>query len=231
MARDGMPSVFVVDTHETRPPVPPRLGKEKKQSATAQSLLFFLVILALFGMIIEAVFIYHLYQSKYPPSASFSKLSDDTHPTDSSADEMLPSKPVAHLTDGQDAHSDTHVMAWSMIAEPVIYEMVYDKNKHQLIIQKEGFYYIYSKVYFSESSVFYHSVEMQTEKYPGKSIRLLQSRQYSPRKEKGPNSFSNSFLGGVFHLYKNDAIYVKISDTTQIIRHKAYENVFGAFML
>lgn len=118
-----------------------------------------------------------------------------------------------------------------MNAEPLLFEMGYDQKKHQLIIQKEGYYYIYSKVYFSESGSFYHSVEMQTEKYAGTGIRLLQSRQYSSRKEKGPNSFSNSFLGGVFHLYKNDAIYVNISNTKQIIRHKAYENVFGAFMI
>ncbi|KAM4717013.1 tumor necrosis factor ligand superfamily member 14 [Anableps anableps] len=231
MARDGISSVFVVDTHATRPTVPPRLGKEKKQSGAAQSLLFLLVTLALCGMIIEACLIYRLYQSTYAPSASSLKQTGENSvsPTKNPMDGILPSKPVAHLTDGQDVHHDTHIMSWSMIAEPLLYEMEY-KNK-QLIIQKEGYYFIYSKVYFSEGGTFYHSVAMQTEKYAGGSITLLQSREYSLKKDKGPHSYSNSYLAGVFHLSENDAIYVNISNTKQIVRHKSYENVFGAYMI
>ncbi|XP_054891077.1 tumor necrosis factor ligand superfamily member 14 [Poeciliopsis prolifica] len=229
----SVPSVFVVDTHATRPAVPPRLGKQKKQSGVAQTLLFILVTLALFGVFFEAVLIYRLYQSEYAPSGFISKQISGSPPPDTDTDgRLLPSKPVAHLTDGQDVKHDTHdthVLAWSEIAEPLLYEMTY-KDSH-LIIQKEGYYYIYSKVYFSKGGAFYHSVMMQTKMYAGKGISLLEAREYSSKKDKEAMSFSNSFLAGVFYLSQNDAIYVNVSNTKQIIRHKSYENVFGAYMI
>ncbi|MED6255408.1 hypothetical protein ATANTOWER_009252 [Ataeniobius toweri] len=231
MARDSIPSVFVVDAHSTRPTVPPRPSKKKDKSGAVQTLLFLLVSLALGGMIIEACFIYRLYRLEYSPSGFFSKHTDDNFisPTEFPFDGIPPSKPVAHLTDGQDVHHDKHIMSWSKNADPLLYGMEYKDKK--LIILKEGYYYIYSKVYFSENGSFSHSVEMQTEKYAGGSIPLLQSRKYTSKKENGPKRYSNSYLGGVFHLSKNDAIYVNISSTKQIIRHKSYENIFGAYMI
>lgn len=55
------PSVCVVDTHATRPPVPPRLNQVRRKSGVAQILLYMLVCVALCGMAIEACFIYRLY--------------------------------------------------------------------------------------------------------------------------------------------------------------------------
>uniref|UniRef100_A0A3Q2PJZ7 TNF superfamily member 14 n=1 Tax=Fundulus heteroclitus TaxID=8078 RepID=A0A3Q2PJZ7_FUNHE len=262
MGRSDIPSVYVVDSHGTRPALPPRPGREKKQSEAAQYLLFVLVILALFGLIIEACFIYQLHNSKNADSASVSKriggmsqqflppnnegslvilfgpknnmsLYHTASPTPATEklcdDGICPSKPVAHLTDGQDVHLDPHVMSWSTIAEPLLYGMTYEDPK--LIIQKEGYYYIYSKVHFSDIGSFHHSVTVQTERYAGGVITLLKSRRYSSKNEKGSHNLSNSFLGGVFHLYKNDAICVNTSSTKHIIRNKAYENVFGAYMI
>uniref|UniRef100_A0A3B5KT10 THD domain-containing protein n=1 Tax=Xiphophorus couchianus TaxID=32473 RepID=A0A3B5KT10_9TELE len=223
MAHD--PSVFVVDTHATRPAVPPRLGKQKKQSGVAQTLLFVLVTLALLGVFFEAFFIYRLYQSEYVSITDSKEMPDTTDPDG----RLLPSKPVAHLTDAQDAHHDPHVMAWSVIAEPLLYEMKY-KDRH-LIIQKEGYYYIYSKVYYSQGGAFCHSVMMRTKMYAGKGISLLEAREYLSKKDKEDKSFSNSFLAGVFYLSQNDAIYVNVSSTKQIISHRSYENVFGAYMI
>lgn len=167
-------------------------------------------------------------------------------------EDVLPSKPVAHLTgktripvvsvtivailipnivvcfpDGTDVVHDEHIMAWSMVAEPLLYEMKYS-NK-ELIIQKEAYYYVYSKVfYFLDSGRFTHEINVKTERYAGGYITLLQSRNNSPK----PGRIqSNSYLGGVFHLYKNDAIYVYVSNTTRIARHKSFENVFGAYMI
>uniref|UniRef100_A0A3B5Q4V3 THD domain-containing protein n=1 Tax=Xiphophorus maculatus TaxID=8083 RepID=A0A3B5Q4V3_XIPMA len=223
MAHD--PSVFVVDTHATRPAVPPRLGKQKKQSGVAQTLLFVLVTLALLGVFFEAFFIYRLYQSEYVSITDSKEMVYFLYPDG----RLLPSKPVAHLTDAQDAHHDPHVMAWSVIAEPLLYEMKY-KDRH-LIIQKEGYYYIYSKVYYSQGGAFCHSVMMRTKMYAGKGIPLLEAREYLSKKDKEDKSFSNSFLAGVFYLSQNDAIYVNVSSTKQIISHRSYENVFGAYMI
>ncbi|KAM9394257.1 tumor necrosis factor ligand superfamily member 14 [Pholidichthys leucotaenia] len=229
MAECGYPPGYVVNTHTTRPPVPPRLRERQTRSGVAQTLLFVLVSLALFGMTIEACLIYRLYQNESPESPSYHKQIGDegfTTPTQYPSYGILPSKPVAHLTDGFNVVHGKQIMAWSMDAEPLLYEMEY-KDK-SLIIQKEGYYYVYSKVFFLDSGIFHHSVKMHTEKYRGNSITLLESRKYSPR---GKAIRSNSFLGGVFHLYKDDALFVEINNATKIERHKPYENVFGAYMI
>lgn len=74
MAEGGYPSVYVVDTHGTQPPVPPRLSQGgRRHAGVAQRLLFLLVSLALCGMAIEACLIYRLYQ---PESVSIDPTSE-----------------------------------------------------------------------------------------------------------------------------------------------------------
>lgn len=119
-------------------------------------------------------------------------------------------------------------MAWSMNADPLLYEMTY-KDK-ELKIQKEGYYYVYSKVFFSDSNGFQHHISMHTDRYSG-NITLLQSRKYPSHSKGSQKTQSNSYLGGVFHLYKDDGIFVDVSDTAKIVRHKPSENVFGAYMI
>lgn len=116
-------------------------------------------------------------------------------------------------------------MGWSTDADPLLYEMEY--KDRSLVLQKAGYYYVYSKVFFSDNGVFHHFVDLRTEKYYGKSINLLQSRKYSTKS----NKQSNSYLGGVFYLDKDDAIFVKVSNTSKIVRHKPSENFFGAYMI
>lgn len=62
MAEDRYPNVYVVDSHVTRPPIPPKVNQRPSRAGAAQTLLFVLVGLALCGMAIEACFIYRLYQ-------------------------------------------------------------------------------------------------------------------------------------------------------------------------
>lgn len=117
-------------------------------------------------------------------------------------------------------------MTWSMNADPILYEMSYQHG--HLSIQREGYYYVYSKVHFLDTDLFTHSINLKTKRYTGKGITLLQSREYSDKPHKGR---SNSFLGGVFHLFREDEISVKVSNTSKIVRHKAFENTFGAYMI
>lgn len=229
MPEGGYPSVYVVDSHATRPQVPPRLQQKKRSAGAAQSLLFLLVSLALCGMVIEACFIYHLYQPKSGPSASSSKQTageDIVPPKKKPSPGISPSKPVAHLTDGQDVVHGDQILAWSTVAEPLLYKMEYQDKS--LIIQKEGYYYVYSKVSFLDNNTFHHSVQVKTKLYIGKSIELLMSRKYSDKSNKNQ---SNSYLGGVFHLHKDDALFVKVNNASKVLRHKASENVFGAYMI
>ncbi|XP_034751275.1 tumor necrosis factor ligand superfamily member 14 [Etheostoma cragini] len=228
MSKDGYPSVYVVDTNATRPPLPPRLSQGRQRAGVAQTLLILLVSVALCGMVIEACFIYRLYQPESAPSASSSKLTagEVISPSVETPSHVFPSKPVAHLTDGQDVIHEKHIMAWSMNADPLLYEM--DYKDRGLVIQKEGYYYVYSKVSFFVTDSFNHSVIRKTDRYFGGEIPLLMSRKHL---EKSGKMRSNSYLGGVFHLTKDDVLFVKVSDTSNIWRHSSFENIFGAYMI
>ncbi|XP_074553246.1 tumor necrosis factor ligand superfamily member 14 [Halichoeres trimaculatus] len=248
MDERGYPSVYVVDTHAPRPPpVPPRLSQKRQSCGAVQILLFLLVTLALCGMLIEAFLIYRLHKTESEDaSGSHAKQSGD--PSSKGSREVLPSKPVAHLTGGPDAGHRNQVMGWSVNANPIMYNIEYSERDRSLIIQTEGFYNIYSKVSFLDINPFFHAIHVRTKRYKGKSIPLLVSRTNTPiscRKEIGDQKSSsgeasgredldqrsNSYLSGVFHFYKDDAIFVKVSNTSQIVRFRSYENVFGAYML
>ncbi|XP_022595552.1 tumor necrosis factor ligand superfamily member 6-like [Seriola dumerili] len=215
-------SVHVVESR-------PGLGQWQWRVGGAQTLLFLMVSVALCGMVIEACFIYRLYRAESATTASSSKLfagQEVASFTEKLGHDVPPSKPVAHLTDGTDVVHGQQIMAWSMITDPLLYGMSYKDRR--LIIQKEGYYYVYSKVFFLDKGVFHHSVSMETQKYTGGSLTLLQSRKYSPETHQ---SRSNSYLGGVFRLNKDDALYVTVSNTTKIEQHGWSENIFGAFMI
>ncbi|XP_068574692.1 tumor necrosis factor ligand superfamily member 14 [Cebidichthys violaceus] len=238
MSKGGYPSVCVVDTHTTRPAVPPRLSQGRQRVGVAQTLLFVLVSVSLCGMAIEACFIYRLYQpgSRITGEAdlSYFALQKQNIVAKTATSKLIaaptldipPSKPVAHLTDGQDVVHGPKIMAWSMDAAPLLHEMDY-KGK-SLVIQKEGYYSVYSKVSFLDVDVFYHSVNRRTERYLGGSIPLLMSRRFS---DGSSELRSNSYLAGVFHLRKGDALFVEVSNTSHIARLKSYENIFGAYMI
>lgn len=114
-----------------------------------------------------------------------------------------------------------------MDSDPLLYKM--DYNDGRLLILKEGFYYVYSKVSFSDNGIFHHSVELDTKLFAGKSISLLLSRKYSEKIS--TNRLSNSYLGGVFHLHKDDALFVKVNNASKVVRSKFSENTFGAYMI
>lgn len=216
------PPVYVVDTQASRPPIPPRPGRRSKCGGGTQTLLILLVSLSLCGLFIEACFIYSLHQSVSASSPISSKQTGDERVKIPRTD-IHPSKPVAHMTGGPNVNHDRFIMAWSAIDPPILYRIAYSDRR--LIIEKAGYYYVYSKVYFTDSA-FHHSINRTTHRYG--DITLLQSRKYSSPSDK---SESNSFLGGVFQFDKNDAVYVTVSDTKKIGRHSPQENVFGLYMI
>ncbi|XP_042249050.1 tumor necrosis factor ligand superfamily member 14-like [Thunnus maccoyii] len=230
MAEDGYPSVNLMDSHATCPPVPPRLSQGQQCARVGQKALFILVSVALCGMIVEACLIHRLYQTECVTSASVSKIiaeQDAATAAKLHSPVISPFKPLAHLTDGQDVVHAKDIMAWSTDADPPLYKI--DYKDRSLVIQKEGYYYVYSKVSFSDTGIFHHRVDLRTVKFTGKSINLLKSRKYSNH-FKHPEQ-SNSYLGGVFHLSRDDAIFVKVSNTSKIVRQDLSENVFGAYMI
>ncbi|KAL0993240.1 hypothetical protein UPYG_G00105100 [Umbra pygmaea] len=239
MAEHGVPypSVFMVDTHAAYPPLPPKLRPHDRRRSVAQTMLFLLVALAFFGLAIEACFIYHLYSTKGNAESGSAALSiqdeediTDILPTERPNPVVLPSKPVAHLTAAPQAGREDGVIEWNMEDQPLLHGIIYNKGK--LVIQKEGYYYIYSKVFFSEADVpFMHSVCKTTPRYSEiHPLSLLQSRRYHPKSGRNIVT-SNSYLGGVFHFFENDSIFVKVVNISQIRISLATENVFGIYMI
>lgn len=235
MTERGMkyPTVFTVDPYENRPPVPPRPSK-RRQVGLTQVLLFLMVSVALCGMVVEAWLIYRLYNPQSSttdtarPSSSKrigNEPDPETTPTEWPRLEDPPSKPTAQLTDGQDITHENEIMHWSKLAEPLLYKIDYKDGC--LVIQEKGYYYVYSKVSFYNMKSFHHSIRVRTKKYYGGSISLLKARQYSNKALK----LTNSFLAGVFHFNKDDAIFVSVSNTSKIVRHEANENIFGVYMI
>ncbi|XP_036413689.1 tumor necrosis factor ligand superfamily member 14 [Colossoma macropomum] len=242
----GCPQVFVVDSQ-----APATLQPSEVRHASNKNkpyLLYLLVGLALLGVAIEAIFIYELYQ----PSAA--QASSDTSRTaqrtgekadwDGSSNEIPPipekkateqeDKPAAFLQGLNGEVRADGVMQWQKDGlAPFIRGLEYKEGS--LHIQKQGFYYVYSKVYFSETcSLFKHQVKRRSPRYNNAPTDLMQSLRYScvgsQRQEQNRADVGNSFLGGVFLLYSGDSVYVQVNDS-RVVRSGVYDNFFGVFMI
>ncbi|XP_036409499.1 tumor necrosis factor ligand superfamily member 14-like [Megalops cyprinoides] len=229
-------------------PLPPRPPPRRR--STVQWLLFLLVSLALCGMAVEACFIYHLYSSRNIPNGKTETSYQDrneieTPPTRRTITVVKPSKPAAHLTDerpltppptptpwtGPLHPRSDGVLQWTLDGNSFTHQMQYREGA--LVVEEEGYYFIYSKVFFTEPECtsFTHAVLWSTPRVLGGDTELMQSRRFHCRSQWRSRNLLNSYLGGVYHLSKGDSIYVKAQNHTQIVRHISPENFFGAYMI
>lgn len=113
--------------------------------------------------------------------------------------------------------------------EVIMHEMAYDGGK--IIIQKEGYYSVYSKisVKVQNKHLFRHEVVKVTPRYPNEIV-LLRSKRFLTKPADHSDTI-NSYLGGVFHLFENESIFVKVSTHTEVIVHQSADNYFGAYMV
>ncbi|XP_062387226.1 tumor necrosis factor ligand superfamily member 14-like [Sardina pilchardus] len=220
----------VVGTYNSYPPLPPK-PRPLKARSMARPALFTLMTLVLCGLAIEACFTYKLYQRLPPTSEGDSPLGHEKQiqHNKSSNPMKTPSKPMAHLIGASKPRKDG-VILWDAkpVDQTIMHKMKYDDGK--IIIQKEGFYSIYSKMYFKEihQRLILHEVVKTTPRYP-KEIVLLRSKRFFPRA--AHTSTTNSFLGAVFHLLEKDEIFVRVNNHTVVILHQSAENYFGAYMV
>ncbi|ROL53082.1 Tumor necrosis factor ligand superfamily member 6 [Anabarilius grahami] len=222
------PSVFVVDSPTRPPPLPPRPGYRQRQKGI-QTLLVVLVVVALCGMTVEACFIYRLYSTKDQPTPpnepqTAMRKQDGTPSKPRQLGEMKPSKPMAQLTTSKKPVNG--VMQWSH--ESILHHVKF--NEEKIIIEREGYYSVYSKVNFHDNRITCtHSVLRVTPRYAGDAILLLQSSRYRPKLQR-LDTTDNSYLSGIFHLYKDDALFVMVKNCTLVLSQAA-ENYFGVFMV
>ncbi len=114
--------------------------------------------------------------------------------------------------------------------QSILHQVKYKANEGKLIIEKEGYYSVYSKINFKEDNIiFSHSVLWVTHRYVGNEITLLQSSRLHPKLAM-LKTIDNSYLSGVFHLYKGDAVFVRVKNCTLVLSNAA-ENYFGVFMV
>ena len=131
------------------------------------------------------------------------------------------------LQTGCQRHAADGLMLWDDQGDIILHEMEYKDGV--LTIQQEGYYFVYSKIYFAEKHdiSLLHSVVRTTDRLP-KEMVLLMSREYHPKSAK--NIRTNSYIGGMFLLFKGDSIFVKVNNT-QVILSTPAENYFGAYMV
>ncbi|XP_056088811.1 tumor necrosis factor ligand superfamily member 14 isoform X2 [Rhinichthys klamathensis goyatoka] len=227
------PSVFVVDSPTRPPPLPPKPGYRQRQKRI-QTLLVILVILALCGMTIEACFIYRLYSTKEQPTtpnepqtAMRKQGKDHLIGKHKHLGEMKPSKPMAQLTTGNSTVNG--VVLWNEHQESILHQVKLKPAEGKLVMEKEGYYSVYSKIHFREDKITCtHSVLRTTDRY-GAEILLLQSSRFHLKLQR-PGIIDNSFLSGMFHLYKGDAVFVRVKNCSLVLSNAA-EIYFGVFMV
>ncbi|XP_029917697.1 tumor necrosis factor ligand superfamily member 14-like [Myripristis murdjan] len=252
---EACPQVFVVDSQANYAALPS--GKNAKGLRVSQRVLLFLVGLALFGLVVEACFIFYMYRkiessslchnvSNTKPSPQLGgTLQSRIGPNESNEIPPLPTgrtlpaepqrRPSAHLMGSKNPVNKNIVQWTDADGDAFTYRMEY--NGSHLVVQEDGYYYLYSKVYFAaeECSAIKHKVMKHTEAYD-ESMELMKSNRlhcHSPRaqmSQKPVEDLWNSFLGGIFHLQPGDKIFVTLEDG-KTMRPGSAENFMGAFMI
>uniref|UniRef100_A0AAV2LKT7 THD domain-containing protein n=1 Tax=Knipowitschia caucasica TaxID=637954 RepID=A0AAV2LKT7_KNICA len=202
----------------------------------------------MFGLVLEGIFIYRLHQRTEELFLSQHSLQNQSRPHPSAGIQMqqlesiesneIPTavlhsdgdhRPMAHLqgTDG--------VVQWVRKSESFTSHMGY--NSSGLQIQKQGFYYVYSKVHLQETDdcvMVNHRVVRNTTHY-GLPIELMRAKSLHCRNER-PNqkkwkedtNLWNSFLAGIFELEIGDHIFVT---QDKGLYSGPADNFFGAFRI
>ncbi|XP_073697788.1 tumor necrosis factor ligand superfamily member 14 [Garra rufa] len=228
-------NVFVVDSQAF-----PRQAAVRTDGPRLH-VIYLLLAVALLGVFIEAGFIWHLYNR--PTTSSDSQkveyIKGDKYSSPSSShdhNEILPprppkaeSKPAAFLQIASPKSDGNGVLHWRSNSFTVFMRGLEYKN-NSLYVQQDGYYYIFSKVAHLETCKYFkHQVMQCTDRYNSKPLELMQNSRLMCVSEKS-QSIGNSYLGGIFHLFKGDSVFVKVNNSSQV-HGEAYENFFGAFMV
>ncbi|KAJ0050431.1 hypothetical protein NL108_003651 [Boleophthalmus pectinirostris] len=253
MAEDRGPQIFVVDqpTSNTQLPI-----RQKPLWMRAQhKLILPLFAVVMFGLALEGIYIYRLHKrteelflshhlqlqnQSSPHEAAGNKLEQvapimsNEVPTELLHPQEITERPMAHLQ-GSDTVGEDGVVQWVKNSDGFISHIGY--NSSGLVIKRNGFYYLYSKVHFQETEdcvMVNHRVIRNTTEY-GLPIELMKSESLHCRNERQNQKNSrkqtdlwNSFLAGVFKLETGDHIFVKLDKG---LYPGPDDNFFGAFKI
>ncbi|XP_034752303.1 tumor necrosis factor ligand superfamily member 10-like isoform X1 [Etheostoma cragini] len=152
--------------------------------------------------------------------------------------EQVQQRPFAQLIGSNNPIGANNVVQWEhKVGETITYNMGYENG--QLLVEKDGYYYLYSKVTLNaveECLLIEHMVMKNTSAYD-KSIELMHSKSLRCRTPKPSTAKAsqgddlwNSFLAGIFHLRSGDKIFVMLKNIHKLLPGPA-ENLMGAFMI
>ncbi|KAK2815871.1 hypothetical protein Q5P01_026338 [Channa striata] len=257
MAEGGVgtsPQVFVVDSQASY--TMPR--EEKPRWARgSQNLLLLLVGLAMLGLVVEGYFISNLYKkteefsicrshpfcqnmsdSKNKGGFIMTQIGSNEISNMSPTQAQVHKRPFAHLMGSSNPVGEKDVVQWvNKGGEAITQNMSYDKGR--LLVEIEGFYYLYSKVQLNaaeDCSLIQHKVMKNTSAYD-QSIELMKSKSFRCKTQKPVNPKNvdaedlwNSFLAGIFHFQSGDEIFVTLENIKKIRSGSTY-NFMGAFMI
>ncbi|XP_057698621.1 tumor necrosis factor ligand superfamily member 14-like [Corythoichthys intestinalis] len=250
----SQPQIFVVDSPASFLPLH-RPVKKTQWIPTGHKFLLLLVALAMLGLVVEGCFVYKLYRkteafsicvsdplcrntSNYKSSAreagSTKGSSNEVHPIQT----LLGPKPFAHLMCRSNPVGEKNVVQWiDKDGDAITHQMSY--NNGRLFVEKDGFYYLYSKVQINAAevcSLIQHKVMKDTKAYD-QSIELMKSKRsrcWTPKpsgvKSSEGEDIWDSYLAGIFHLQYGDQIFVTL-DSIEKLRPGPTENFMGAFMI
>ncbi|XP_040002616.1 tumor necrosis factor ligand superfamily member 14-like isoform X2 [Xiphias gladius] len=256
MAEGGMgtcPQVFVVDSHSSYVHMPSK--KKPRWARVGHRFLLLLMGLTMLGLVVQGFFIYRLYekteafsvyrshplyQNMSNPKTSgqqggtiMTRVGSKEMPSERPHPEQIQHRPFAHLMGSNNPVGENNVVQWIHEGgEAITHNMSY--NKGRLLVEKEGYYYLYSKLQMNSGvvcSLIQHKVMKDTRAYD-KSIELMKSKSFhcrTPKPSDGDDLW-NSFLAGIFHLQRGDKIFVTLEDIHKI-RPGLADNFMGAFML
>ncbi|XP_070781080.1 tumor necrosis factor ligand superfamily member 14-like [Enoplosus armatus] len=249
------PQVFVVDSQANCVSVPSR--SKQRWARAGQKFIFLLMGLAMLGLVVEGFLIYNLYkktealslcQNKPNPKTSglqggninsqVGNKESNEIPSVRPHEEQAQQRPFAQLIGSGSPQGENNVVLWvHKGGESIIHNM--DYNNGRLLIEKDGYYYLYSKVTLNaaeECSLIQHKVMKDTKAY-GNSIELMKSKSLHCRTPK-PSSAKgsvgedlwNSFLAGIFLLQSGDEIFVTLENIQKMLPGTT-DNLMGAFMI
>ncbi|CAJ1053186.1 tumor necrosis factor ligand superfamily member 14-like [Xyrichtys novacula] len=255
------PQVFVVDSQACPVSVP--MGRKQRWERASKNFLLLTLVLVVFGLVVQGYLIHSLNKKMETFSHRLSHLTSQnlSGPISSSlqGDKMQSQdrpkgttneitmirpqtvdqeRPFAHLMGSNRTVDKDNVVQWlNNSGDSITYNMGYRNGR--LLVEKEGYYYIYSKVSLDaeeECLYFQHEVWRDTTAY-GKPIQLLKSKRPrcltdrpANRNPSAVDDYWNSFLAGIFELNKGDGIYVKLDSKEKRLPDPA-DNLLGGFMI
>ncbi|KTF79891.1 hypothetical protein cypCar_00018153 [Cyprinus carpio] len=222
-----MINTFHTSYNPPPPPVPPRAGYSRPRPAGNTSLVKFLSVMLLLLMILTFGGFLYLFQKLNMVSQANEKLSKLT-----GGQHFI--GPAAHMT-VQTEHKDKTDKTSDFLKKSLLWDEEHSllqdvrlsKERDKLTIQYPGIYFIYSQVTFSKNSPVSSLKQSIRITVPKKEQDKELLKSFCSLKPNTSNLCTAS-VAGVFHLEKDQQIFVTVTDTSLVNRDSCS---FGLFKL